>query len=389
MINDFEILKQNKLFASLSNRELALCYSTMTEKTYAKDQYIIRQGDEGHELFFIVEGSVEILQKKQDTVHEHSIAVLTKNEIIGELSLVDKKRRASSVRALEPTRVLSLSADNFNQLINDFELHAKLYRNLSQNLSSRLRQTNEVTVKSLENELERQHAQLMAGSFMVKLLILLTLFTFLLSFMTSFAKLHDTAWITIPWLVVIFVIFILEMKRSGYPASFYGFTLINWRRSVTEAVIFTLPVLALIIAAKWLLINTVPAFSQSPLFSLDNFVVSGNLSKEHSITLMALGYIFISAPIQEILFRGGLQGTLQFFLLQKHRYLMAIVTSNLIFAMIHLVLSPVFSLVVFPIGLFWGWLYKRHATLCGVILSHMMIGTWAFLIVGIQSVLLW
>ncbi len=53
----------------------------------------------------------------------------------------------------------------------------------------------------------------------------------------------------------------------------------------------------------------------------------------------------------------------------------------------HIHLSAVLAYVVFIPSLFWGWLYNREPTLIGPVISHLMIGTWAIFVLGIQGLL--
>ncbi|PON16315.1 hypothetical protein C2W62_19100 [Candidatus Entotheonella serta] len=46
-----------------------------------------------------------------------------------------------------------------------------------------------------------------------------------------------------------------------------------------------------------------------------------------------------------------------------------------------------FSVATFFFGLFWGWLYARHGTLIGPIISHALLGFWALYILGIMDML--
>ena len=102
---------------------------------------------------------------------------------------------------------------------------------------------------------------------------------------------------------------------------------------------------------------------------------------------MAVLYTF-HAPFQEFVVRGCLQGSLQEFLRGTYRQSVAVVGSNLIFAAFHLYLSLGFAVLTFVPGLLWGWLYRRHGTLVGVALSHVLVGLWAVFVVGIEGVLL-
>jgi len=46
--------------------------------------------------------------------------------------------------------------------------------------------------------------------------------------------------------------------------------------------------------------------------------------------------------------------------------------------MVHFMLA----VIVFPLGLFWEWLYDRNPTLIGVIVSHVALGLLGLFIVG-------
>lgn len=384
MINESGFLKQSSLFSSLNPEELNKVLGLMKRRTYQPGDTIIHQDTLGKEMFVLTQGSVEVLKQHNDA--DYRLAILHPVDIFGELALIDEQLRSTSVRALEPTTLLSLSVADFTSLQSEPELHQKISQNLMIKLSKRLRKSNDVTTEALERELVKTKSQLITGNFMVGILITLTLFTFLLESMASLTKLLGTAAvITTPVMLLLFGMFMFGIKKSGNPLSFYGFTLHHWQKVAWQAFIYTLPVLGIITLAKWLAITYIPTYASSDLFSLGKNAVQNTSASPWVIGLMLFSYVFISSPIQEILFRGGLQSTLQFFLLGKYRYFLAIFTSNLIFAMIHLVLSPLLAVVTFVIGLFWGLMYKKQASLVGVILSHILIGFWSFFILGMPQ----
>jgi membrane protease YdiL (CAAX protease family) len=96
---------------------------------------------------------------------------------------------------------------------------------------------------------------------------------------------------------------------------------------------------------------------------------------------LALAYV-IFVPFQELIYRGGVQGALEHFLTGRSRSWMAIVGSNVIFSAGHLYISVGLSVTAFVAGLFWGWLYSRQRGLAGVSVSHVLLGFFAFEIVG-------
>nr|WP_264770288.1 CPBP family intramembrane glutamic endopeptidase [Coxiella burnetii] len=98
-----------------------------------------------------------------------------------------------------------------------------------------------------------------------------------------------------------------------------------------------------------------------------------------------VAYITFSI-LQEIMARGVLQTSLQRFFVGKYSIVFSIIMSNLIYASTHVMVSPISAALVFPLGLFFGWLYARHQSLVGVCTAHILIGTFAFYLVGFRNV---
>jgi hypothetical protein len=104
------------------------------------------------------------------------------------------------------------------------------------------------------------------------------------------------------------------------------------------------------------------------------------------IVLTCLAYS-VFAPVQEFIARGCFQSSFQNFLMGKHRILLSIVISNLMFSMTHLHISTRFALLAFAPGLFWGWQYARHKNLIGISISHVIIGLSASIFIGFPGIL--
>ena len=66
----------------------------LTEVTYSPGDVIMRQGDIGEEMYFIIRGSCDVLNSEWDTVK-----TLRENEYFGEIALLAQTPRLCSVRA--------------------------------------------------------------------------------------------------------------------------------------------------------------------------------------------------------------------------------------------------------------------------------------------------
>lgn len=83
-------------------------------------------------------------------------------------------------------------------------------------------------------------------------------------------------------------------------------------------------------------------------------------------------YVFLSAPLQEFLFRGFYIARLR--LVTKNRYFVVIYTS-LIFGLIHAVFANKWlGLLTTLMGVFWSWYVYKTRNLLPVIVSHAILG---------------
>ncbi len=95
--------------------------------------------------------------------------------------------------------------------------------------------------------------------------------------------------------------------------------------------------------------------------------------------LFYLFYIFISCPIQEFLYRGIFG---YFDRNSKYNYLW-IILSSLCYSFLHIIYKDILTcLLTFIIGIIWYMFYKKDKNLCGVTLSHMVLGV-ATIVLGI------
>ena len=127
--------------------------------------------------------------------------------------------------------------------------------------------------------------------------------------------------------------------------------------------------------------NYIGVFKGIPIFSSK----PADISAKDALIFGAIYMLLI--PIQELVARGGLQSCLRNFLQGPDRVFMAILISNILFEVIHLVKSFWLAIGTFFLGLFWGFLFERQKSLVGVCLSHLIVGGWAFYILDIQTLI--
>ncbi|RUQ98713.1 cyclic nucleotide-binding domain-containing protein [Legionella septentrionalis] len=398
-------LKSNFLFSGLTEQELETLASLAKEYEFSAAEFIIEEDEAIPEKLYLIEaGVVEILKKsaKDEQGDFYRITTLASGEIIGEVALLEDAKRTASARAVTPTKVIALPLQELKNLstsgnktsfkrflkplrrqVNEPSVHTKLIQNLAKNLSRRLANTNAVTAESLRAELKLSQMRISMGRFLIGTLSALSIYTYCLSFIATYSNtLPSTTIVAVPLMLFFSGVIFYFMMKSGYPLAFFGLTLQYWRGAVLESVGWTFPVMGLIVLAKWLFIE----FAQLHIPLFEGYHASFRGGNTALIIASIITYL-IMVPLQELIMRGAVQGSLQHFFTGKHAKLSAILVSNLIFGATHLHISLIMGVLVMIFGIFWGIMYARQGNLVGVSVSHLMIGYWAFFVVGIENIL--
>ena len=80
-------------------------------REYKAGEIIVRQGDAGNCMFVIQKGEVEALAES-DGRHLR-LRTMGPNEFFGEMALFEKEVRTATIRAIQPTRILTSDKKNF------------------------------------------------------------------------------------------------------------------------------------------------------------------------------------------------------------------------------------------------------------------------------------
>jgi CRP/FNR family cyclic AMP-dependent transcriptional regulator len=87
----------------------------MDAKSFKKDEIIIEEGSLSSDAYIIESGSVEV-SKRLPGGKIQVITKLDKNDIFGEMGLIDRLPRSATVRALEDCSISVMTPDTFNML---------------------------------------------------------------------------------------------------------------------------------------------------------------------------------------------------------------------------------------------------------------------------------
>ncbi|MBF0298114.1 MAG: cyclic nucleotide-binding domain-containing protein [Oligoflexia bacterium] len=155
---DWSVLKKFALLKPLGESKLELVAKEMKVHSYDINEIICTEASDSNSMFFIHYGKVEIA--KNNVV----LARVAEGDYFGEMSLLEKRKRNASVRAIEKSEVFELSSETFDSFIRNSP--EALY-NIVLTLDRRLRENNDVVVSQyieLKNqflELQEAHRQLL------------------------------------------------------------------------------------------------------------------------------------------------------------------------------------------------------------------------------------
>lgn len=134
-----DLIKQNNIYQEALDEFLHLCHI----RSYPPKSIIVRPGDKGDKLLFIIDGSVSVSVEDEEG-HELILAYLNKNEFIGEIGVFKiTESRTVTVKTRANCKLAEISYDRLKQaLTNELREHASdiLYL-LAEQLSSRLLKT--------------------------------------------------------------------------------------------------------------------------------------------------------------------------------------------------------------------------------------------------------
>jgi CRP-like cAMP-binding protein len=128
-----EVLGRVPLFQGLPRADLERIAELVSPREINADEFLFREGDPGDKFYIVYEGAVEILKERPLGDHER-LAVKRSGEAFGEMSLLNDAPRSASVKAVEPTQLLSVSKLEFDELLGGESISVRLMRGLAKAL---------------------------------------------------------------------------------------------------------------------------------------------------------------------------------------------------------------------------------------------------------------
>ena len=122
-----ELLRGIPLFADCTKKELQEIARITEERMVESGDVLIREGESGHEVFVVVDGSFEVSRRDAGRVAE-----IGSGDVVGEMALFSNRPRNATVTAVTPAHLVRLRDTDFLALLDrTSHLWLKIARSLA------------------------------------------------------------------------------------------------------------------------------------------------------------------------------------------------------------------------------------------------------------------
>lgn len=110
------------MFASLEKKEKDITVDAMEERKVPKGQWVIKQGDDGDNLYVVHEGSLECYKRFSKNEEPKLVKTYGPGDSFGELALLYNAPRAASIKTVTDCVLFALDRETFNNIVKDAEV---------------------------------------------------------------------------------------------------------------------------------------------------------------------------------------------------------------------------------------------------------------------------
>ncbi len=381
------------LFSRLSAAHLQQVEQLLRYADYQPGDTVIEEGSPSACLLYvIIEGEAAVCKRAHcpftSQARDYQLEVRRRHDIFGWISVLDERPLPLSVIAKTPLTLAIVDLKRGGPGSPANHIRNVLVTELRRYLARFVRTSLEDRAVSLEHEAEFARYRAALGSIVITTLALLSFYTLSLGMLPRFESFLEVNFAVTPLIIIFFGAFYFPViERSGFPPSFFGLRLDNWRQALFFALAASLAFLAILAFIKWLLIVTIPELHGLRVISFSDVRVAGGNDTNTFWYWVSLSLYLLLTPVQEFVARCGVQAPLYAFLQGSEfkRASLSIVVSNLVFSAVHAHIGFGFALVAFIPGILWGWIFLRTNSLLAASVSHMLIGGAGVFLFGLEE----
>jgi CRP/FNR family transcriptional regulator, cyclic AMP receptor protein len=135
------VLTTSTFFQGLTEAQVDKLALNLSEAEMTRGQWLFHEGQDGDELYLLIEGAVEFILEVDDTFLPISI-LRTRGDCFGTSALIHPYQYSISARCLEEGRLLVIKREQLQRLIDENrEFGRTLMTNLAKSLLATLNET--------------------------------------------------------------------------------------------------------------------------------------------------------------------------------------------------------------------------------------------------------
>ncbi|EAS02289.2 CAMP-dependent kinase, regulatory protein (macronuclear) [Tetrahymena thermophila SB210] len=112
-------LMQAFMFQALDEKEREIVVNAMTEVKFSPGDWIIKQGEDGDNLYVVDQGELDCYKKFSKDAEDTYLKTYMPGEAFGELALLYNAPRAASIKAKTDSILFSLDRECFNNIVKE------------------------------------------------------------------------------------------------------------------------------------------------------------------------------------------------------------------------------------------------------------------------------
>jgi len=136
---DDSTLRSCMLFSELTDEERAVLVARAPTRTFGPGETVFLMGSHGNSMMAVLSGSVRISVSSPDG-KELTLAIVQKDEIFGEITLLDRKERTADATAMTACRLAVLER---REMLSFLQAHPAAFLRIVDMLCTRLRRTDQ------------------------------------------------------------------------------------------------------------------------------------------------------------------------------------------------------------------------------------------------------
>jgi CRP-like cAMP-binding protein len=148
-MKNIELLKSFSFFDTFTNDEAELVLPFVSIKSYRKDEVVIGENELNFDLYFLIEGSVDIQVENQVVS-----SLENSGEVLGEMSIASHSLSTATVISRKPTSFMVVSFEQLKSSLPSGKSDAvlkKFYQSTAESLANKLIQNN-ATAKTFKKQ---------------------------------------------------------------------------------------------------------------------------------------------------------------------------------------------------------------------------------------------